>query len=79
MELQATTDPYNYPYLQKTQTMYLSTISNLYLMKVSKISNPHKLVTWENPVFRNMIFLGQLLVKEYQKRKKIQDFLYQLL
>ena len=35
-------DPYNYPFLQKNETMYLSTISIGFIMQANKISSHHK-------------------------------------
>lgn len=54
-------DPYNYPFIQKDNTMYLSTISKfMYEIKLRMISGPG-LITIDNLHSRKEILKGQCL------------------
>ena len=54
MQSQAPTDPYNYPFLQKTETMYLSTISTSYLIQAKWISSPPTPIMQGTPLSNDM-------------------------
>lgn len=77
--MHATTDPYNYPSLQKTQTMYLSTISNSILTKANKTSSPPNPILCATPHSREMILLGQLLKSGFLQPNVTQALVCQLL
>lgn len=55
--MQTQTDPYNYPFLQKDQTMYLSTISiNIFNVQVKMILNQHIHNIVDNQHFKKKIY-----------------------
>ena len=48
------TDPYNYPFIKKDNTMYLSTICTFHLMQLNWMSRSKNLII-DSPLFYNMI------------------------
>lgn len=59
--MQTTQDPYNYPFLKKDETMYLSTISNPLFIQLKMISSLHFLSTIDNPPSKRRTFREPIL------------------
>lgn len=63
-------DPYNYPFIQKDNTMYLSTISKcVFKIKLRMILQP-ELITIDNQRFKKEIFKGHCRRRLFLKNKQ---------
>lgn len=63
-------DPYNYPFVQKDNTMYLSTISIYLYNEKLKMILLQDLIILDSHLFKKKIFKGLLLKHLYPKNKQ---------
>ena len=79
METQSTVDPYNYPFLKKTETMYLSTISTCFLIQAKMTLNHLRAHMLGIPLFSVMTLMGPILGLGFLLRKETLGLDFRLL